>query len=353
MSRMPLLYMLHSGNLYGTERMALATAAGLADEFEPVIFAPPGVALAEAARMGFEAHSFASGRELGSLIRPKFAQSRGLAIIATGVVHSLSAIALNSVYRRSMAHLHVVHGGTDERLSYGRKRWLNRSKARLVAVSAFVKERLLANGAAADKIDVIENFLPQSRSAGCSKREPYSRSGIRRALVISRVDPIKRIDLLLDAMKRQPALAKIDVRILGTGWELEALRTRAALSHPNVTFVGFVSDVERELAQTDLLIHLCATEPFGLAILEAMAAGVPVLVPDKGGAGSLVEDGVSGLRFVADDAGALADKLLAVNAMCPCELNHIVANATALLNTRFSPRGRVDDYRSLLHKGLA
>jgi hypothetical protein len=41
----PLLYALHSSNLYGTERMALATMAALGDSFTPTMFAPPGPAL--------------------------------------------------------------------------------------------------------------------------------------------------------------------------------------------------------------------------------------------------------------------------------------------------------------------
>ena len=353
MSRIPLLYILHSGNLYGTERMALATVEGLADEFHPIIVAPAGEALAEAARMGFETRSFASARELAHQIRPEFARSREIAVIATGVAHSLCAVALSLVYRCRLAHLHVVHGGTDERLSYGRKRWLNRSSAVLVAVSSFVKERLIANGASAHKVEVIENFLPLSRSGRCPRRGVYRQAGINRALVISRVDPIKRVDLLLSAMDGEPRLGTLEVRVLGAGWELESLRARAAESHPNVTFAGFVGGVEDELSLADLLIHLCPTEPFGLAILEAMAAGVPVIVPDRGGAGSLVEDGVSGFRFRADDPVALADRLLAVKQAPATQLNRIVAGAASLLGGRFSAAARIGDYRDLLHRGLA
>ena len=56
----PLVYALHSGNLYGTERMALATIEGLRDDFESVVFASAGPALEEAARLGFQTISFTS-----------------------------------------------------------------------------------------------------------------------------------------------------------------------------------------------------------------------------------------------------------------------------------------------------
>ena len=48
--------------------------------------------------------------------------------------------------------------------------------------------------------------------------------------------------------------------------------------------VAVASAVAAAIADADLLVHLCPVEPFGLAILEAMAAAVPVLVPNSGGA---------------------------------------------------------------------
>ncbi len=349
----PLLYVLHSGNLYGTERMALATAEGLVADYRPIIFAPPGPAIEEAARLGFGACPFGGSRDLVLQLRPYLAGSKRLAFLATGVVHSLALLAWNMLYRRRVAHLHLVHGGTDEHLSYGRKRRLNGKPVRFVAVSEFVRERLLAHGVADRQISVVENFLPDSRRADFPRREAFHAPGIRRAIVVSRIDPIKRIDLLLDAIEREPALRRIDIRIFGTGWELETLRARAARTCPNVQFAGFSSNVDGELAQSDLLIHLCPAEPFGLAILEAMAAGVPVLAPNRGGAGSLVEDGRSGFHFAADDAGSLAARILALDAAGPDALNQAVRGGFAALDGRFSPRERLADYRRLLEAGLA
>ncbi len=158
MSRIPLLYVLHSGNLYGTERMALATAEGLADQFDCVIVSPPGPVEKEALRLGFGTLSFSSPLQLLKVLRPFFASYPAMGVIATGVSQSLAVIGLNKLYNRRVSHLHVVHGGTDERLSYGRKRLLPRSEATLVAVSAFVKQRLIANGSAEESIRIIEKF---------------------------------------------------------------------------------------------------------------------------------------------------------------------------------------------------
>ena len=350
--KISLIYALHSGNLYGTERMALATAEALAGQFAPVILAPPGPALQLADHMGIETHAFTGAADLSGTLRSLIAGSRQVAFLATGVMHSLTAIGWKVLLHRRMAHLHVVHGGADERLSYGRKRLLNRARVKLVAVSSFVKDRLIANGAAPDHIRVIENFLPAS-SAAVPRRGKFKSPGIHRIIVISRLDPNKRVDLLLDAFDRSPDLRHLPVRIFGTGWDEGELRERARLHHPNVTFEGFQSSVDAEVANSDLLVHLCPTEPFGLAILEAMNAGVPVLVPSSGGASEIVDDGRSGFHFTAGDPDALATRLRELT-QAPCDLlNAIVSGGDETLASRFSPTARIADYRRLIEEELA
>lgn len=326
--------------------MALATACGLSAEFSPLILAPPGPALAEAARLGFATAAFSSSSEFLRLMHRQVAAHRAFAFLATGLQHSLACLGWNAIYRRRVAHLHMVHGGADESLSYGRKRILNYFPVRFVAVSDFVRERLLAHRVRASQISVIENFLADSDSR--PQRGTFGEPGIQRAVVISRVDPIKKVDLLLDAIAAMPQLQSLPIRVLGAGWDLERLAARAAHDHPNVSFPGFRAAAAEELAASDLLIHLCPTEPFGLAILEAMAAGVPVLAPNAGGAGALVEDGVTGFHFRAGDPRDLAGRIAQLRAAPAALLNRVTEAARALLRTRFSPAGRVADYRLLL-----
>src|SRR5207245_172942 len=121
----PLIYALHSGNLYGTERI-LYTAGGLIDDFDPVIMAPPGPALEEARRLGYQAIPFENAWQFSAALRKQLAgPARRLAFLATGVMHSAVCLAWNKLYRRRVAHLHLVHGGAAEKLSYGRKGKLN------------------------------------------------------------------------------------------------------------------------------------------------------------------------------------------------------------------------------------
>ncbi len=342
------LYALHSGNLYGTERMALYTLDGLRDTFTPVVLAPPGPALAEAEKMGIQALPFHHTREFASLLRQQIAGHRQIAFAATGVSHSLVFNFWNFFYRRRTVHLHLVHGGTDERESYGRKKLLNGQNVTFVAVSEFVRERLIANGANPAQITVVGNFLPDRRIQESPRRPPFPADGIRTVTVVSRVDPIKRIDLLLDAMDRHPELGDLPVRIFGTGWDFDSLRARARESHPNVIFEGFSEQVGAALANSDLLLHLCPVEPFGLAVLEAMAAGVPVLVPDRGGAAGLVEEGVSGFHFRANDADDLAAVLQRLRQMPMAELNAIAMAADRRLHDCYSSAAGLVKYRNLI-----
>jgi glycosyltransferase involved in cell wall biosynthesis len=162
------------------------------------------------------------------------------------------------------------------------------------------------------------------------------------------LDPIKRIDLLLDALDLDRSLRSIDFDIYGSGSDEAVLREKALRSHLNVHFHGFRSDVAERVSKADLLLHLCPEEPFGLAILEAMAARLVVLVPNAGGAGAIVEDNVNGFHFTANDASALAAKLHLISQAPAEQLREVVAGGLRSLEGRFSAAHGVAQYRKLI-----
>ncbi len=348
-----LLYALHSGNLYGTERMALATMQGLRDQFEPVLLAPPGAAIAEAERIGLQALPFRSLGQFVTALGRILLRARRIAFFGTAVSHSLIFIGLNRFLRRPSIHAHLVHGGTDERLSYGRKSKLNGHPVTLVAVSDFVRERLEAHGVNRRQIRVIENFLPDEQIDAAPHRGPFSSNGIAQVILVSRVDPIKRIDLLLDTLDAHPELRRLDFAVYGTGWDFETLKARALRDHPMVQFLGFSDRIAKAMSRSDLFLHLCPEEPFGLAILEAMAARIPALVPDRGGAGALIEPGISGFHFLADDVHSLAHQLTDLQITPAGDLNRIATVAGDRLLSHYSGSARLADYRSLVQGLLA
>jgi glycosyltransferase involved in cell wall biosynthesis len=71
-------------------------------------------------------------------------------------------------------------------------------------------------------------------------------------------------------------------------------------------------DVARVLAALDVLVCPSDHEPFGMIVLEALAAGRPVVASDSGGPAEILEDGKSGLLFRTGDPEALAAALLEV-----------------------------------------
>jgi glycosyltransferase involved in cell wall biosynthesis len=346
--RHPLLYVLHSGKLYGTERVALDTAQGLAQDFEPILFGPPGAAMDEAEKLGFEARRFRGAKQFAKALRPFLARCPSFTFVATGVMHSAVCLALNVPYRRQIKHFQIVHGGANDRDSYARKKWLNHTGVRFIAVSQWTKEKLISYGTREDLIEVVPNSLPEARVAECPRRGRYDAPPVRNVIVVSRLDPMKRVGILLDALDRAGReLAELSITIFGLGPEMDPLKDRAARSHPNVRFAGFSGDIPKQMAAADLLVHTSPQEPFGLVVLEAMAANLAVLVPDAAGPGGIVEDGINGFKFRPEDAGHLAQRLAELQQAPADLLNAVVAGGRRTVEETYSAEKMLERYRRL------
>jgi glycosyltransferase involved in cell wall biosynthesis len=120
-------------------------------------------------------------------------------------------------------------------------------------------------------------------------------------LVVSELMPHKRIHVAVEAFNRlgRPLV------VAGDGPELQRLRR---LAGPAVRFEGRVSDARvAELAQGCRAMIVTATEEFGIAAVEAQAAGRPVIAYASGGARETIVDGVTGTFFGEPDPATLAD----------------------------------------------
>ena len=120
-------------------------------------------------------------------------------------------------------------------------------------------------------------------------------------VTLSRLVAHKRIDLVVEAFSK----LGLPLKIIGDGPERERLQKRAA---PNVEFLGYQPD--ETVAQ--LLASACgfvcaAEEDFGIAMVEAQAAGCPVIAYKAGGALETVIDGVTGLFFEEQSAESLME----------------------------------------------
>jgi len=131
------------------------------------------------------------------------------------------------------------------------------------------------------------------------------------ALAPARLSRQKGLDLLVEAARSLPAaLPGARVVLLGRGEDEGALRdlVRAKGLAEVVLFAGFLADPSPAFAAADVVVLPSRWEGFGLAALEAMAAGRPVLASDAGGLPEVLGD--AGTLVPAGDAHALAEALL-------------------------------------------
>ncbi len=122
-------------------------------------------------------------------------------------------------------------------------------------------------------------------------------------IIVSRLRPYKRVDLAIEAFNA----LELPLKVIGTGEEYKKLRK---LANKNVEFLGYVSDQERNelLAKCRALIHP-QEEDFGIAAVEAMAAGRPVIAYKKGGALETVKEKITGEFFEDQTPWSLVDTI--------------------------------------------
>lgn len=103
----------------------------------------------------------------------------------------------------------------------------------------------------------------------------------------------------------------IQLNLLGDGSEKGKLQelTKKLNLEQHILFHGNVDDPERFLKNSVVYIHTALYEPFGLVILEAMAAGLPVVCTDGGGNRDLIHDGENGFLVTSTKPEYLADKI--------------------------------------------
>lgn len=119
-------------------------------------------------------------------------------------------------------------------------------------------------------------------------------------------------ELLLEAVSRLVrAHPRLRLALVGSGAREDALRERAAALGiaDRVLFLGYRTDVAELLPGLDVKCLTSVQETFPVSVLEAMAAGLPVVMTDCEGAPPLVEDGATGFLVPVGDADALTRRL--------------------------------------------
>jgi glycosyltransferase involved in cell wall biosynthesis len=107
-----------------------------------------------------------------------------------------------------------------------------------------------------------------------------------------------------------------------------------------VSLTGWVADVARLLPTFDLFVSPSRSEPFGLAIVEAMAAGLPVIATTSEGAREIIDDSQTGRLVPVGDLEALANAIVELLSDPP-ERERLSENARRAVRERFSLEGMV------------
>jgi sugar transferase (PEP-CTERM/EpsH1 system associated) len=212
--------------------------------------------------------------------------------------------------------LYTEHSNTrpDERALWLTQRRLSRLAPRIAAVSDAVRDYLIARqGLPAERIVTLSNGIDvgQYRLAESERLAARRELGLpERGLVVgtvARLVPVKNQALLLRALAlcagQPPHLV-----LAGDGplrAELEALARTLGVGEW-VRFAGLCRDVPRVLAALDVFALTSHSEGLPIAVIEAMAAGLPVTATAVGGLPELVAHESTGLLVGPDDAEALA-----------------------------------------------
>lgn len=227
---------------------------------------------------------------------------------------------------------------------------------RVVAISAAVHRQLEAQGVPPTKLRTIRSAINADACQPTLTRTQFlTEFGLeesqRVVAVVAQLIPRKGHALLLDAWplirNRCP-----DARLLvfGAGPLDTDLRDRADLGG-TVTFAGFHHGLLDFFGRVDLVVHPASREGLGVSLLEAQAAGVPVVACAAGGVPEAVADGVTGLLVPPANPAALAEAVIQL-LDDPNRRQQFGAAAADRIRTDFSPDRMVEDYLAVYRELL-
>jgi glycosyltransferase involved in cell wall biosynthesis len=279
-----------------------------------------------------------------------------------GLIARSAAMASSSAARVHTFHGTVFGGYFGDRSSAAivrAERFLGARTSRVIALSERQRDELVDNRIAPpERIRIVplgldlERFGRLDRAAARSQLDEPSDAFL--VVAIGRLVPIKRIDRLVRAFAILAGrVANARLAIVGDGAErpgLEALVAELGLGS-RVRFAGWQADTPAWYAAADVVALTSDREGTPLALIEAAAAGRPVVAGDVGGVADVVLDGLTGFVVGPADEAAFADRLgrLAVDP----ELRRQLGQAAPERARAFAGERLVDDLDRLYREILA
>ena len=251
-----------------------------------------------------------------------------------------------------VADIATIDRGFDQFWRHLRR--LNQDFDTVVCASPSLTRRLKQGGI--DRADTIEMGIEQGVFSS-AHRDPELRAAMLVScglapdatllIGVGRYSPEKRWPMVIDAVQAAGAKAPIGLFLIGDGRKRNALVARSAGS-PHVVIGRPIRDraaLAATIASGDALIHGCEAETYCMVAAEARASGVPLIVPDRGGASDHADHPLS-RRYSAADAASLRSAIL-----------ELCSDAASTISPSFAvPIRTIDEhFRSLfaLYVGLA
>ena len=239
------------------------------------------------------------------------------------IPHASAAITAKQVLAEEGIHLPVIttlHGtditllGKDASFEPVISFAINKSDA-VTAVSNSLKNDTYKLFGINRDIEVIPNFLNLDKTEFSGRqelRDEYATPDEKILIHVSNFRPVKRIEDIIDVFARIKDQIPSQLVLLGDGPE----RTRAEQKcrqlgiYEKVTFVGNVKNPMELLNIGDVFMLPSESESFGLAALEAMAVGLPVISTNTGGLPEVNRHGVTGMMSDVGDVEDMAKNVL-------------------------------------------
>ena len=333
----------------GAENVLHALALGLRDrwEVEAASLLPAGPVARRLEAAGVPVHDLALRSKLAAPLAAarvaRLCASAQIAVVQSFLFHANlvargARLLLRAAGRRGPAIVSSIHlVERDRPLRGGLERATARLADRVVCVSAAIRRDL---GVARDRrFVVIRNGIAVAPGAP----GPRTASPGGAWTSVGRLHPQKGHDVLIEAWRRLGPTAP-PLRIAGAG-PLEAELRERARGLP-VELLGPRDDVASLLATSSGFVLASRDEGLPLAVLEAMAAGLPIVTTAVGGIPEALASGRDAILVPPGDPGALAEAVRSIDAD-PGLAAMLGAAAQARVAADFSERGMVDRYDAL------
>ncbi len=292
-------------HLYGGARQVLLLTQGLlAHGVQSTLVCPPDSAIAAAAHPDVTVHTLPMAGDLDAAFAFRF--GKWLEATDADLVHVHSRRGadmwggMGAKWAKRPAVLSRRVDNPENPLMAPMK---YRRYERVIGISAGIVRQLRKIGVSEDKLRLVHSAIDaQTCEPAWDRRRFLDAFGLRDnqlvVMCVAQFIPRKGHAELLDAWN-EVITACPDARLLlfGRGPEEAALKARAANSVAGSTihFVGFHPDIREFIGHADVVAHPAHMEGLGIALLEAQAAGVPVVASAVGGIPEAVADGDSGI----------------------------------------------------------